>query len=527
MAPPMSRLLELSAVELAELFRQGELSSSEIVDSFLEQARRWDGTVGAFLQLDAEQCRAQAAAVDEKRRRGEKLGPLAGVPIAIKDILCTAGTPTTCASRMLGNFVPPYDATVICRLREADAVLFGKTNLDEFAMGGSTETSAFKLTRNPWDLDRVPGGSSGGSAACVAARMVPLALGTDTGGSIRQPAALCGVAGLKPTYGRVSRFGLIAYASSLDQIGPLARCVEDLALSLEIIAGHDPRDSTSYPGEVPPYRTLCKQPLEKLRIGIIPEQLEQIDPAISQAIREAAKVFQELGAEFREVSLPHSEYAVACYYIIAPSEASSNLARYDGVHYGYRTDERQMAERLAEERRLASAGKSPEEPDPPLVRLFRQTRSEGFGPEVKRRIMLGTYALSAGYYQAYYLHAARVRRLIRQDYDQAFSQVDVLLGPVTPTPAFRIGERIQDPLAMYLFDLFTVGANLAGICGLALPCGFTADGLPIGLQLQGPPFSEPRLLQLGYWYQQRTDWHRRVPPRLRSESSPAGVSSNR
>ena len=508
-------LTDLSAAELLSLLEAGEVSAGEVTESFLSWTEQCDKAIGAFLHLDPEGARAQAAAVDSRRVRGQKLGVLAGIPVAIKDNICTKGQVTSCASRILASFRPPYDATTVSRLRSADAILLGKTNLDEFGMGGSNEYSAFQLTRNPWDLSRVPGGSSGGSAAAVAARMVPLALGTDTGGSIRQPAALCGVAGLKPTYGRVSRFGLVAYASSLDQIGPIARTAEDLALLLEVLAGHDPLDATSAPGEVPPYRQLIRQPLPKVRLGLLTEQLgEGVDPEVSAAISEAARIFQKLGAEIVEVRLPHHHLAVACYYIIAPSEASSNLARYDGVHYGYRTDERAMAEELEAERRLwAEKGLAalPEEPDPPIVRLYRKTRAEGFGPEVKRRIMLGTYALSAGYYEAYYLQAAKVRRLIRSDYDQVFREVHALLGPVTPTPAFPIGEKSKDPLAMYLFDAFTVGANLAGICALALPCGFSREGLPIGLQLQGPPFAEPLLLQLGYWFQQETDWHKHRP----------------
>jgi len=516
-------LTDFTATGLLSLLETGEVSAGELAESFLSWAQECDRAIGAFLHLDVEGARAQAAAIDRRRARQEKLGVLAGLPVAVKDNICTKGQITSCASRILASFRPPYDATAVSRLRAADAVLLGKTNLDEFGMGGSNEYSAFQLTRNPWELSRVPGGSSGGSAAAVAARMVPLALGTDTGGSIRQPAALCGVAGLKPTYGRVSRFGLVAYASSLDQIGPIARTAEDLALLLEVLAGHDPFDATSVPGQPPPYRRQIRQPLPQVRLGLLTEQVgEGVDPEVSAAIAEAARVFQKLGAEIVEVRLPHHHLAVACYYIIAPSEASSNLARYDGVHYGYRTDERAMAEELEAERRLwAEKGLAalPEEPDPPIVRLYRKSRAEGFGPEVKRRIMLGTYALSAGYYEAYYLQAAKVRRLIRSDYDQAFGRVHALLGPVTPTPAFPIGEKSQDPLAMYLFDAFTVGANLAGICALALPCGFTRQGLPIGLQLQGPPFAEPLLLQLGYWYQQETDWHKRRPPLISSHRS--------
>jgi aspartyl-tRNA(Asn)/glutamyl-tRNA(Gln) amidotransferase subunit A len=509
-------LTELSAAELHRLLVSGEATATELTEAFLSRIHQYDPALGAFLHVDEEGARRQAAQIDRDRRAGKPLGALAGLPLAIKDNICTKDQLTTCASRILGNFRPPYDATVVSRLRAAGAVLLGKTNLDEFGMGGSNEFSAFRLTRNPWDPARVPGGSSGGSAAAVAAGLAPAALGTDTGGSIRQPAALCGVAGLKPTYGRVSRFGLVAYASSLDQIGPIGRSAEDLALLLEVLAGHDPLDATSAPQEVPPYRQLMQQPVGGLRLGVLSQQLgEGVDPQVAAAIAEAVAIFRKLGVEIVEVDLPYHQLAVACYYIIAPSEASSNLARYDGVHYGYRCDERAMADELAAERRLwAEKGSDalPEEPDPPIVRLYRKTRVEGFGPEVKRRIMLGTYALSAGYYEAYYLQAAKVRRLIRTGYDQVFREVAALLGPVTPTPAFRIGEKIADPLAMYLFDAFTVGANLAGICALAIPCGISQEGLPIGLQLQGPPFTEARLLQLAYWFQQQTDWHRRRPP---------------
>lgn len=509
-------ITDLTACELIAQLEQRQLSSSEIVDAFLYRIKHLDSRLGAFLHVDEEQARRRAAEVDRRRQAGEKVGPLAGLPIAIKDNICTCDQKTTCASKILANFQPPFDATIVRRIREADGIIVGKTNLDEFGMGGSNELSAFGPVRNPWDPDRVPGGSSGGAAAALAAGMVPLSVGSDTGGSIRQPAALCGVTGLKPTYGRVSRFGLVAYASSLDQIGPLGRTAEDVALLLEVLAGHDPRDSTSVPGGVPPYRQLLNNRPEGIRLGLLVDQLGQgVDEEITQAISEAAKVFERLGMPVIEIGLPHHHLAVACYYIIATSEASSNLARYDGVHFGYRTDERAMEEELAQERRLwAEKGLAalPEEPDPPIVRLYRKSRAEGFGPEVKRRIMLGTYALSAGYYEAYYLQAAKVRRLIRADYDQAFSQVAALIGPVTPTPAFRLGEKIQDPLAMYLFDAFTVGANLAGICALALPCGQTRSGLPIGLQLQGPPFAEHVLLQLAYWFQKETDWHRRRPP---------------
>jgi aspartyl-tRNA(Asn)/glutamyl-tRNA(Gln) amidotransferase subunit A len=417
---------------------------------------------------------------------------------------------------MLEQYRSPFHATVIEKLLAADAVLLGKTNMDEFAMGGSTENSAFGLTRNPWDRERTPGGSSGGAAACLAARMAPLSLGSDTGGSIRQPAAFCGVTGLKPTYGRVSRWGLVAFASSLDQIGPLARTAEDCGLLLEAIAGHDPRDSTSAPKPAPiAYSRSVKEPLAKLRLGVVKEHFGGgLDAEVEQAVREAITVYQSLGATVEEISLPHSRYAVATYYIIAPSEASSNLARYDGVHFGYRTDEKAMlAELDAERKTLAAAGdrRALDELDTPLVRMYRKTRSEGFGAEVKRRIMLGTYTLSKGYYDQYYVKALKVRRLIRQDYDAAFQKVDLVIGPVAPTAAFRIGEKINDPLAMYLEDLYTVSANLAGIPGMSIPCGFTPGKLPIGVQLQAPPFAEDRLLRAAHMFQEATDWHLRAP----------------
>jgi aspartyl-tRNA(Asn)/glutamyl-tRNA(Gln) amidotransferase subunit A len=387
--------------------------------------------------------------------------------------------------------------------------------MDEFAMGSSTENSAFQTTRNPWDLDRVPGGSSGGSAACMAASLAPLAVGTDTGGSIRQPAAFCGVTGLKPTYGRVSRFGLVAFASSLDQIGPVARTAEDAALLLEVIAGHDSRDSTSANVRVPPYAETIGQPLENLRVGLVREHFgEGLDAEIERAIREAVKVYASLGATVKELSMPHSKYGIATYYIIAPCEASSNLARYDGVHYGYRCDEKAVLDELVAERTACEADAdhaAADELDSPLVRMYRRTRSEGFGAEVKRRIMLGTYALSAGYYDAYYLKALKVRRLIRQDFDEAFQRVDLIASPAAPTPAYRIGEKTDDPLEMYLGDLYTVTASLAGIGGISMPCGFTQGGLPIGLQLMAPPFEEERLLRAAHMYQQATDWHRRRP----------------
>jgi aspartyl-tRNA(Asn)/glutamyl-tRNA(Gln) amidotransferase subunit A len=508
-------LTDLTATELLSRLEGGQVSSTEVTRAYLDQIEKLDESVHAFLRVDADGALAQAASIDSRRAAGERIGALGGLPVAIKDLLCTKGEPTSCASRILESFSPPYDATVVARLRAADGVLIGKTNMDEFAMGGSNENSAFGPARNPWDTDRVPGGSSGGSAACVAARMAPLSLGSDTGGSIRTPAALCGVTGMKPTYGRVSRYGLVAFASSLDQIGPLARSAEDAALLLGVIAGHDPADSTSIDRPVPDYTKTIKQPLEGLRLGLVREHFgEGLDGQVDQAIREAAKVYESLGATVREVSLPHSKYAVATYYIIAPCEASSNLARYDGAHYGYRTDQESMVAELKSQRKaLEAAGDAEglESLDNALIRMYRRTRAEGFGPEVKRRIMLGTYALSAGYYDAYYLKALKVRRLIRQDFDRAFEEVDLLIGPVTPTPAFKIGDKVDDPLAMYLFDLFTIGTNLAGIGGISIPCGMTEEGLPIGMQLQAPPFEEERLLQAAHMFQTVTDWHARKP----------------
>jgi aspartyl-tRNA(Asn)/glutamyl-tRNA(Gln) amidotransferase subunit A len=508
-------LADLTATDLLVQLESRQATSVEVTQAFLDQIERHDARVGAFLRVDAEGALRRASEIDQKRRRGEPVGRLGGLPVAVKDVLCTRGEPTTCASRMLENFRPPYDATVIAALRAADAVLVGKTNMDEFAMGGSTENSAFQITRNPWDPDRVPGGSSGGSAACVAASMVPLSVGSDTGGSIRQPAGLCGVTGMKPTYGRVSRYGLVAFASSLDQVGPFARTAEDVALLLEVLAGYDPKDSTSINLPVPRYTETVRQPLDGLRIGLVREHFgEGLDAEVEQAVREAVRVYESLGATVRELSMPHSKYAVATYYIIAPSEASSNLARYDGVHYGYRTDERAMtAELEAERKRLEQAGDRAglDDLDSPIVRMFRRTRAEGFGPEVKRRIMIGTYALSAGYYDAYYLKALKVRRLIRQDFDRAFDQIDLIAGPIAPTPAYKLGEKIDDPLSMYLFDLYTVSTNLAGIPGISIPCGLSRQGLPIGLHLQAPPFDEERLLRGAQMFQQATDWHTRRP----------------
>lgn len=509
-------LYELSATEQLGLLVAGEVTAVELCKSHLERIAAHDATIGAFLRIRNDSALERAADIDERRKKGEKLGKLAGLPLAVKDNLCESGERTTCASRMLEKFRAPYDAGVIERLHAADAILIGRTNLDEFAMGSSTENSAFQFSRNPWNSACTPGGSSGGSAAAVAAGMVPLAIGTDTGGSIRQPAAFCGITGLKPTYGRVSRYGLVAFASSLDQIGPMGHSAEDAALLLEVIAGHDDRDSTSLQTSVPPYTRSLAQPLEGLSIGVVREHFgDGLDGEVERGVRAAINVYRDLGAKIVDVSIPTGKYAVATYYVIAPCEASSNLARYDGVHYGYRTDEKRMIAELETDRKQATAigGQAALDAlDSPLVRMYRKTRSEGFGPEVKRRIMLGSYALSAGYHEAYYLKALKVRRLIRQDFDRAFEQVDFIAGPVTPAPAFKIGAMVNDPLAMYLLDLYTVSANLTGIPAISLPCGRSPEGLPIGLQLQGPTLSEELLLRAAHQYQQVTNWHRTRAP---------------
>ncbi|MCH8828034.1 MAG: Asp-tRNA(Asn)/Glu-tRNA(Gln) amidotransferase subunit GatA [Planctomycetes bacterium] len=482
-------LTESSTGEILSLLQSGDVSAVDVTSAFLDEIEKRDAVIGAFLAVDREAALHQAEKTDEQRRRGGEIGLLHGLPIAVKDVLCTQGMPTTCGSRMLENFRPPYDAHVIERLRAAGAVILGKTNMDEFAMGSTTESSAFQITRNPWDHERTPGGSSGGSAAAVAAGFAPLSLGSDTGGSIRQPAAFCGVTGMKPTYGRVSRYGLVAFASSLDQIGPLSRDVYGTALLLEVIAGRDPRDSTCVDRPVPRYTESLAQPLAGLRIGIVPEHLaEGLAAEIESALRTAFAVYTSLGAEIREISLPHSRYSVATYYLIASSEASSNLARYDGVHYGYRADSFEN-----------------------MIDMYATSRGEAFGDEVKRRIMLGTYALSAGYYDAYYLKALKVRRLIRNDFDRAFETVDVIASPVAPTPAFKIGEYQDDPLAMYLSDIYTLSANLAGIPGISVPAGESSAGLPIGLQLLAPPFAEERLLRAASMFERETDWHTRRP----------------
>jgi aspartyl-tRNA(Asn)/glutamyl-tRNA(Gln) amidotransferase subunit A len=495
--------LELSAVDLVAAIHRGEVSAVQVAEAFLARIAKANGSINAFLHVDREAALARAADIDARRKAGKPLGALAGLPVAVKDALCTSDQPTTCASKMLAGFRPPYDAHVVAKLRQADAVLVGKTNMDEFAMGGSNENSAFGAVHNPWDLTRAPGGSSGGSAACVAADMAPAAIGSDTGGSIRQPAGLCGITGLKPTYGRVSRRGLVAFASSLDQIGPMTRSAADCALLMETIAGHDPGDATCLTDEVPRYTEMLEKPLTGLRIGRVAEHFGPgLDPEVAHGVEEAFAAFKAAGATIHDVKLPHARYGIATYYLVAPCEASSNLARYDGAHYGHRAEPGRG--------HRTSAGTTGEF-ESPLVEMYCRSRAEGFGPEVKRRIMLGTYALSAGYYDAFYAKALRVRRLIRQDYLDAFAEVDLIGGPVSPTPAFPLGEKTNDPLAMYLVDMYTVGTNLAGIGGISFPCGFTKGGLPIGFQLQGPALSEPLLLRAADRYQKLTDWHTRRP----------------
>jgi len=488
-------LTDLTACEMRQAVLERRVSAREAADACLAAIERLDPKVKAFLSVDPQNARRRATDIDRRLAAGENVGLLAGIPVAVKDNMCTAdGQTTTCASRILGNWRAPYDAHVVERLAAEGAVIVGKTNLDEFAMGSSTENSAYGATRNPWDLGRVPGGSSGGSAAAVAARMVPIALGSDTGGSIRQPAALCGVVGMKPTYGRVSRYGLVAFASSLDQIGPFGRTVADAALLLRATAGHDPRDSTSVPEPVPDYLASLEEPVRPLRIGVPREFFgEGLDPEVGKIVREALAVYERLGARLVEIALPHStDYAIATYYIVATSEASSNLARYDGVHYGYRSSDHTD-----------------------MIDMYMRSRAQGFGDEVKRRIMIGTHALSSGYYDAYYKKALAVRRLIRRDFEEAFLKVDCIMGPTSPTAAFRMGERTTNPLAMYLSDVYTVSANLAAIAGISVPCGFTASGLPVGLQIITDVFTEDRLLRLARMYERETDWAGRAPPLLK------------
>ena len=485
-------LNQLTISELAAKLAKREVSSRAATQACLDQIQRVDRQLHAFISHDDAEALAQAEAADMTLASGAThvQKPLLGVPVAVKDVIAVKGQPLTCGSKILGKFISPYDATVTAKLKAAGAILIGRLNMDEFAMGSSTENSSFGVSRNPWDTTRIPGGSSGGSAVAVAADEVIAALGSDTGGSVRQPAALCGCVGLKPTYGRVSRYGLVAFASSLDQIGPLAKDVRDAATMLNVIAGHDPRDSTSIPESVPDYTEALGQDIKGLKLGLPKEyMIGGLDSKVKQATDAAVAQLTKLGAEIVEISLPHTDYAVATYYIIATAEASANLARFDGIRYGARVD-----------------GADP-------IELYSKTRGAGFGAEVKRRIILGTYVLSSGYYDAYYLRAQKVRTLIRNDFLEAFETVDAIVTPVTPTAAFKIGEKVEDPLQMYLGDIFTLSCNLAGICGISVPCGFTkSPKLPIGLQLLGKPFGEATLLRVAHAYEQSTDWHKDKPP---------------
>ncbi|PAU72878.1 Asp-tRNA(Asn)/Glu-tRNA(Gln) amidotransferase subunit GatA [Vreelandella alkaliphila] len=475
-----------TVTQLAAALKSGELSSRELTSHFLQRIEQADGTLNSFITVTAEQALNQAEAADNARAAG-KAGKLTGIPFALKDIFCTQGVKTSCGSKMLDNFIAPYNATVVEKLNAAGTISLGKTNMDEFAMGSSNENSYFGAVKNPWDLTAVPGGSSGGSAAAVAAGLVPAAMGTDTGGSIRQPAAFCGITGLKPTYGRVSRYGIIAYASSLDQAGPMAKSAEDCAHLLNVIAGHDVRDSTSVARGVPDYTETLNAPLSGLKIGLPKEYFgDGLDADVEKAVREAVKVYESLGATVREVSLPHTHYAIPAYYVIAPAEASSNLSRYDGVRFGHRCD-------------------APAD----LIDLYTRSRAEGFGDEVKRRILIGTHTLSEGFFDAYYTKAQKVRRLIRQDFLDAFEDVDVLMGPASPTPAFDLGAK-KDPVSMYLQDIYTIAVNLAGIPGISVPAGFS-NGRPVGLQILGTHFAEAQLLNVAHQFQQATDWHLQRP----------------
>jgi aspartyl-tRNA(Asn)/glutamyl-tRNA(Gln) amidotransferase subunit A len=481
-------LCGLTIHELQDKLRAGQTTAAEIAASVFKRIDAVEKEVRAYITLMKELAIEEAARADEAILRGE-MKALTGIPIALKDIFCAKGIRTTCGSRILSNFIPPYDGTVVEKLRAAGAIITGKTNMDEFAMGSSTETSFFGVTRNPWDLTRIPGGSSGGSAAAVAADECIASLGSDTGGSIRQPAALCGIVGLKPTYGRVSRYGLIAFASSLDQIGPFTKDVEDCAIMMNVIAGYDPRESTSVPEDVPDYRAFLGRGIEGWRVGIPKEYfIDGIDPEVEAAIREAIRVVERAGANCIEVSLPHTDYCVAVYYVVAPAEASSNLARYDGVKYGFRSEDNRD-----------------------LLDMYKKTRSAGFGEEVKRRIMIGTYALSSGYYDAYYRKASQVRALIKRDFEQAFANCDCILTPTSPTPAFKIGEKTDDPMQMYLSDIFTISANLAGIPGMSVPCGYTKSGLPIGVQFLAGHFQEGRLIQIASAYETQAKIEKRSP----------------
>lgn len=473
--------------DLHDMLTKGDTSAEAITESVFARIKAVDGKVKAYITVTEELAHAQAREADKRIKAGDTSSPLLGIPIAVKDNMCTDGIKTTCASKILGNFVPPYDATVVKNLNKAGYILCGKPNMDEFAMGSSTENSGFFVTKNPWDLERIPGGSSGGSAAAVAAGECIGSLGSDTGGSIRQPAACCGVVGLKPTYGRVSRYGLVAFASSLDQIGPITKDVTDSALLMNVLAGHDPADSTSANIPVPDFTKALKKDVKGLKIGMPKEYfIEGMDPEVEKAVKDAVKTLEGLGAKIMQISLPHSDYAIATYYILATSEASSNLARYDGVKYGFRA-------------------RSPKD----LLDMYMATRDQGFGPEVKRRIMLGTYALSAGYYDAYYKKGQQARTLIKRDFEEAFKLVDIIATPTAPTAAFKIGEKTTDPLQMYLSDIFTISVNLAGIPGLSMPCGFTRNNLPIGLQLLGKHFDEETVLHTAFAYEQATEWHKK------------------
>lgn len=481
---------QLSVAEVRKLLDKKDLSAADIVHSLYKRIDAVEDKVRAFVTITKDKALEMAAEAQKKiDMEGKQCSSLiCGIPLAIKDNMCTKGIPTTCSSKILSHFIPPYNSTVTARLKKHGYVLLGKTNMDEFAMGSSTENSGSHITRNPWDIERIPGGSSGGSAAAVAADECIAALGSDTGGSIRQPAAFCGVVGMKPTYGRVSRYGLVAFASSLDQIGPITKNVRDSALLLNIISGHDPFDSTSAPVPVPDFTALLGMDIKGLKIGIPQEYfIEGIDPEVNTSVKEAIKKLESLGAVPVEVSLPHTEYAIATYYILATSEASSNLARYDGVKYGLRAE-----------------GKH-------LMDMYMNTRSQGFGPEVKRRIMLGTYALSSGYYEAYYKKAQQVRTLIKKDFENAFEKADIIVTPTSPTAAFKVREKMSDPLQMYLSDIFTISVNLAGVPAISIPCGFTSNNLPIGLQMIGRHFDEESILKIAYAYEQSTDWHRRKP----------------
>ncbi len=484
-----SELFFKPITELGSLLAAKKISSAELMQAVLTRTKAVDPKVQAFNSFDETDALSQARASDARRADGQARGLLDGIPLGIKDVISVAGQPLTASSKMLANFVSPYDATVTRKLNDAGAICWGRLNLDEFAMGSSTENSAFKTTCNPWDLTRVPGGSSGGSAAALAAGEAIASLGSDTGGSIRQPAALCGVVGLKPTYGLVSRYGLIAFASSLDQIGPFTRTVEDAAVLLGAIAGHDANDSTSFQSEIPDYRTELAKRKGPWKLGIAKEYFaEGLDPEVNAAVQAAIAYYKKLGCEIREVSLPHTKYAVGVYYIIATAECSSNLARYDGIRYGRRSKDATD-----------------------VVDIYFKSRAEGFGPEVKRRIILGTYVLSSGYYDAYYLRAQKVRTLIRRDFLNAYKEVDAILTPTSPTPAFKKGEKAADPLAMYLSDIYTIGVNLAGLPGISVPCGFSKSGLPIGLQIIGQPFKEADLLAIAHAYEQGHDWHTKHP----------------